>query len=43
MITTAKVVEEEVRDIQVFTSIVISGNVAKDRVIFAEYTIVSRH
>ena len=37
MITTAKVVEEEVRDIQVFTSIVISGNVAKDRVIFATF------
>ena len=37
MITTAKVVEEEVREIQVFTSIVISGNVAKDRVIFATF------
>ena len=37
MVTTAKVVEEEVRDIQVFTSIVISGNVAKDRVIFATF------
>ena len=37
MITTAKVVEEEVRDIQVFTSIVTSGNVAKDRVIFATF------
>ena len=37
IITTAKVVEEEVRDIQVFTSIVIPGNVAKDRVIFATF------
>ena len=37
MVTTAKVVEEEVRDIQVFTSIVISGNFAKDRVIFATF------
>ena len=37
MVTTAKVVEEEVRDIQVFTSIVISGNFAKDHVIFATF------
>ena len=37
MITTAKVAEEEVRHIQVFTSTVIRGNVAKDRVIFATF------
>ena len=37
MITTAKVVEEEVRDIQVFTSIVIPENVAKDRVNFVTF------
>ena len=37
IITTAKVVEEEVRDIQGFTSIVISGNFAKDRVIVATF------
>ena len=37
MITTAKVAEEEVRDIRVFTSTVIRGNVAKDRVIFATF------